>query len=128
MAVYRHGAAVAVTIVIGELRQVATVSNPTSTPDGDGGYTETWAALDPAVWRCAIEKASVKAAERHFSSTVIAHGSYILTGRFHAGITAKTRVQWTDRSGTVHTANVLDIEDTEGAGVETVLLVMEIVP
>ncbi len=32
-----------------------------------------------------------------------------------------------DRSGVSHVANVLDVDDTEGAGVETVALVSEIV-
>lgn len=119
----------AVTLDLGRLRQVVTLANPgTPVPDGDSGFTETFAPLDPPVWRCAIEVASVRASERHFSGTVTAHASYILTGRYHPGITTETRMVWTDRSGTVHTANVLDVDDTEGAGVQTVVLVSEIVP
>lgn len=118
-----------VTITIGELRQVGTLSAPgTPTPDGDGGFTQTYTPLDPAEWRFAIEKASVRAAERHFAATVTAHASYIMTGRFHAGITTQTRIVWVDRAGETHTGNVLDVDDPEGAGVQTVVLVSEVVP
>jgi hypothetical protein len=118
----------AVTIDIGALRQVVTLSNPgVPVPDGDGGYTQPYAPLDPPTWRAAIEAASVRASERHFAATVTAHASYILSGRFHPGIDTKTRMVWTDRAGEVHTANVLDVDDTEGAGVETVVLVSEVV-
>lgn len=118
-----------VTIEIGALRQVGTLSNPgTPVPDGDGGFTQTYTPLDPPTWRFAMQVASVRAAERHFAATVTAHASYIFSGRYHPGITTKTRIVWTDRSGEVHTGNVLDVDDTEGAGVETVVLVTEIMP
>lgn len=117
-----------VTNTLGDYRQVVTLSNPgTPTPDGDGGFTVVYAALDPAEWRCSIERATVRAAERNFAGTVIAHGSYILTGRFHSGITTKTRCVWTDRAGDSHSADVLDVNDPEGAGVQSVVLVTEVV-
>lgn len=118
----------AVIVDIGRLRQVVTLSNPGApVPDGDGGFTSTYTPLDPAEWRCGIEKASAKLSERHFAATVTAHATYVMTGRFHAGITTKTRMVWVDRAGETHTGNVLDVEDTEGAGVETVALVSEVV-
>lgn len=103
---------------------LATVGTPVA--DGDGGWTQPLIALDPADWRCAIEAASVSSAERSFADTVIAQASYIMRGRFHSGITTKTQVQWTDRAGAVHTANVIDVDDPEGAGVETVIAVVEV--
>jgi len=118
-----------VTNAIGEYRQTATLSTPgTPVADGDGGFTQTPAPLSPATWRCAIEKATVRSAERHFASTVIAHGSYIMTGRFHSGITTKTTVVWVDRANVTHTANVVDVNDQEGAGVQTIVLAVEVVP
>jgi hypothetical protein len=118
----------AVTVVIGDLRQVGTLSTPgTPTPDGDGGFTQTYVPLDPATWRFAIEVASVRAAERHFAATITSHAAYILTGRYHPGITTQTRIVWVDRSGETHTGEVLDVDDVEGAGVKTVALVSEVV-
>ena len=117
----------AVTIDIGAMRQVVTLSAPgVPMPDGDGGYSQSYTALNPSEWRCAIEAASVRASERIFGATVTAHASYILTGRYHSGISTQTRLVWTDRSGLSHVANVLDVVDTEGAGVETIVLVSEV--
>lgn len=121
-------AAVTVTVAIGTYRQVATLSAPgAASPDGDGGYVQTYAALSPPTWRCAIEKASVSRGERNFASTVIAQASHILTGRFHEGITTQTRIVWVDRAGATHTANVLDVADPEGAGVLSIVLASEVV-
>ncbi len=118
-----------VTLNIGELRQTATLSNPgQQIPDGDGGYTYVYTLCNPSQWRCSIEKASLRLAEKIFSQTVLAHATHILAGRYHPDISTRTRIAWTDRSGVVHTANVLDTDDTEGAGVETIALVSEIDP
>lgn len=108
-------------------RQLATLSQaatPVATSDGD--YTTAFVALDPAEWRCAIERASVSSAERHFAATVIAQATHVLRGRFHSGITTGTRVQWSDRAGAAHLANVIDVVDAEGAGVETLVAAVEI--
>lgn len=117
----------AVTIAIGTLRQVVTLWNPRNVSvEGDTAQIYD-VPLDPPTWRCAIEIASVRASERRFSGTIIAQATHILSGRFHPGITTLTRMVWIDRAGVTHTANVLDVADTEGAGVETVALVSEIV-
>ena len=117
-----------VTINIGTYRQEVTLSAPGATsPDGDGGFVATYAALSPATWRCAIERASVASSERNFASTVISQATHILTGRFHAGITNKTRLVWVDRAGATHTANAIDVVDVEGAGVVTMVAASEVV-
>lgn len=117
-----------VNVNIGSYRQLATLSGQASTsPDGDGGYVPVLAALSPAEWRCAIERASVSSSERNFGSTVIAQATHIFTGRFHAGITTKTQLTWVDRSGRIHTANALDVVDVEGAGVVTMVAASEVV-
>lgn len=120
------GRAVTVTIDIGILRQVATLSAlGVTSPDGDGGYVPIPSPLSPAEWRCAIDKATARSAERIFSSTVVAIATHVIRGRFHAGITTQTQLTWVDRAGTTHTANVLEVVDTEGAGVETVVAAAE---
>lgn len=116
-----------VTIISGDLKQSAALSNPgAAVPDGDGGFTYVYTAIDPSPWRCAIEKATVANSEKLFAGTVLSHAMYIMSGRYHPLITTKTRVVWTDHGGDVHTANVLDVSDTEGGGVETVILISEI--
>lgn len=118
-----------VSITIGSLRQCATLSNPgPPVPNGDGSYTQSYVPLDPPTWRCAIEKTSVGQSEKAFASTVIAHATYIFSGRFRTDLSAMlpTRLEWTDRYGVHHVGNVLDVNDTEGAGVETVVLVSEV--
>lgn len=111
---------------IGAMRNLGTVQNQTTVSDGIGGFTETWAAANPSEWWFAIERASVRASERLFAGTVLTHGSYILSGRHHEEMSTDSRVSWVDRAGVTHTANVLDVTDPEGAGVETVILVSEL--
>lgn len=117
----------AVRVPIGALRQMGTLSEPDGppVPDGDGGYTQPYKALDPAQWRFAIEPATVRSMERHFAGTITAQASSILKGRFHPGVTTQTRIVWVDRAGVMHTADVLGVDDPEGAGVLTVVLVSE---
>lgn len=117
----------AVALALGSYRQAVSLALPTITGDGDGGYTETPAVpLNPAVWRCSIDRSNVRDAEQFFASTIVSASSHIMRGRYHSGITTKTVVTWTDRGGTVHTGNVVDVVDPEGAGVETVILVSEL--
>lgn len=117
-----------VTLVLGDLRQVARLFGPdVAVPDGDGGFTTTAARLNPPEWRCSIENASVRASERRFAATVSSIATHIMSGRYHPGITRQTSVEWTDRSGSEHAGNVLDVIDTDGEGVESVILVAEVV-
>jgi len=117
-----------VTVNIGAYRQVGALSGlGVTSPDGDGGYIPVPAALSPSEWRFSIEKASVRSAERYFAAAVIARATHVLTGRYHEGITTGTQIAWVDRSGVTHTANVIDVDDPEGAGVTTVALVTEVV-
>jgi hypothetical protein len=83
--------------------------------------------LTPPTWRASIQKASVRSAEARFAATVIAHATHILSGRYHPGISTRTVLTWTDRFKRVHTANVLDLDDDEGAGVMLTVLASEIV-
>lgn len=116
-----------VTLSLGKHRNLATVYEPgAAVPDGLGGFTQADVALDPPEWWCQIDKAALRAAERRFSATVTAKATHLFSGRFHEGITTRTIVVWTDRAGLVHRGNVLDYDDTEGAGVETVALVSEV--
>lgn len=114
---------------LGTLRQVGTLSNPgVAVSDGDGGFTQTpYVALDPPEWRFSLVSASAGRAERQFAATIIAEATYMFTGRFHPGIVTETQIVWTDRAGASHTGRVLAVDDPEGAGVQTTVLVSEIV-
>jgi hypothetical protein len=111
------------------MRQVVTLAGPdVSSPDGDGGFVQTFTPLNPAVWRCKIDAGRPGKSEEVREGTITGHATYTMTGRFHTGITNQTRMVWTDRAGVVHTGNVLDVIDVEGAGVQTMARVTEVVP
>jgi len=111
---------------LGALRTRVSVSNPGSpVPDGDGGFTLVYTKASPSEWWAGIQTATPRAAERIFSGTVVPHADYILNGRFHPQIDTRTRLTWTDRSGS-HVTDVLDVIDNEGAGVESIVLVSEV--
>jgi head-tail adaptor len=89
---------------IGRTDQLVTFETPTSVPDSEGGYLDTWAPLDPATWYVSIRSASVRDLERLTAGTVLAQASHILEGWYHPGVTIATRVRWTDYApdGTSH--------------------------
>lgn len=116
-----------VTVTIGDLRQTAKLFGPGAVvPDGDGGYTQEPVPLTPPEWRCSIAKASARASERRFAATVTSQATHIFSGRYHPGVTVQTTLTWIDRAGVEHSGTVLDFDDTEGAGVELVVLVSEV--
>jgi head-tail adaptor len=109
---------------IGQARHVVTLENPGDpAPDGDGGYTETFAPLDPASWDCAITPASqrLRTLETLASATVLAQATHVLTGRYHPGITIETRLTFNGRR-----FNVINVANVEERGIETQLLAVEV--
>jgi head-tail adaptor len=116
-----------VALNLGSLRQQITIERPgTPTPDGDGGYAETWAALAPPTAWASIEPASQRALERLVAGTVIAQASHIVRLRFHPGIDERCRISWVDATGATRVANVTDVTDPEERGIELVLVVAEV--
>lgn len=63
-----------------------------STPDGQGGFTDTWIPLDPPMWCCAILSASARNAERTQANTITTSASHILTGDFHPTLAVDARI------------------------------------
>jgi head-tail adaptor len=109
---------------IGQYRHVVSLENPGDpAPDGDGGYTETFEALDPAFWDCAITPASqrLRTLETLASSSVLAQATHVLTGPYHAGITIETRITFNGRR-----FNVINVANVEERGIETQLLAVEV--
>lgn len=78
---------------IGQLRHrvtLATAGEPV--PDGYGGYTDTLLALDPAIWDCSIQPATLSDMQRIVGGTPQATATHLIRGRYHPGITVETRI------------------------------------
>lgn len=79
----------------GELRHKVTLENPTSTADGDGGYSTTWAELTQT-W-AQIRPATAREIERVFAGTVSSVATHVVTVRYVDGVTTATRVVFQSR-------------------------------
>jgi head-tail adaptor len=115
-------------MAIGQYRHRVTLEAPsTSVPDGDGGYTTTYAPLDPPEWDCAIESVSARdleaIGERPGAGTVTTQASHAVTGRYHPGITTATRIGFNGRVFEVTSVRNIDERD-----ITLRLLALELVP
>lgn len=63
-----------------------------SVPDGEGGFTESWAALDPPDAWVRIAPASAADLERAAAGTVLSTASHLITMLYHPGVTIQTRL------------------------------------
>ena len=82
----------------GRLNKRVSLHNETaSTPDGDGGFTKTWTALDPASVFAAIMPATPSQMERVLASTIQSSTSHIVEMRYHASVSTKTRITFGSR-------------------------------
>lgn len=83
--------------VASSLKKRVTVQNVTRTPDGQGGFTETWTdAAD--VW-CSIEP--LKAWERYQAAQLQAPVTHKIVMRYNRSVTAQSRLKYGDRVFTV---------------------------
>ena len=80
---------------IGSLRHQVRLETPTTTADGEGGYTTTWALL--GVVYAAIEPATQRSLERLVANAVSSDASHVVTVRYIDGVTTKTRVLFLGR-------------------------------
>jgi hypothetical protein len=114
---------------VGTYRQVVTVTTRgAAVPDGDGGYVQAETIEQPTPWRCAIEKVALRLAERAVAGSLLSRATHQLVGRWHPTLTTQSRISWQDRAGVTHLADVIDVDDVEGAGIQTQALVVEILP
>ena len=81
----------------GDLKESVVLETPTSTPDGDGGFTESWAALDPSPVFASVLPATAGMMERIVAATVQADATHIVEMRYHAQVTTKTRLTFGSR-------------------------------
>src|SRR5262245_29722394 len=76
----------------GSYRHLVTLEGPTSTADGDGGYTQAWASLSPATMYAAIRPATARDLEHLVTNTVEGMASHIVEMDYHSGVTIQTRI------------------------------------
>jgi len=104
----------------GQRRHVVSFEHPTRTPDGEGGYTEVWTALDPPVWYVSIRPATARDAEAALAGTQITHVSHVVEGDYHPGVTTDTRMRFQS-----HVYQITSVIDVESRG-ETMELVADL--
>lgn len=113
------------TIAAGLRRHYVTFANPDdpASPDGDGGYTQTFTALDPPGAYVQIDAATARDQARAIAGTIASTASHVLRGPFHPQVTTLTRITFGSR-----TFQVLGKENSEERDLDMVLLCAEVVP
>jgi head-tail adaptor len=114
-------------VEIGKRIHVVSLANTTTTADSDGGFTETLTPLTPATLYADIRPATARDLERMAAGTVISTEALLVTLPFHASVTTKTRLTWTDRAGRAHTANVTGVNNPQQRCIDLVLVAVEVV-
>lgn len=104
----------------GTLRHLITLQTPASAPDGDGGFTDTWTDL-ATVW-ASIVPATARDLERVVAGTVQSSATHLVTIRYLAGVTTKTRVVFGSRL-----FSVTGVQNPEERNISLVLVCQEIV-
>jgi SPP1 family predicted phage head-tail adaptor len=66
-------------------------------PDGDGGFTHTYAPLVPPTWWVEIKPATARDLERIGSGTVLSTATHLVTGRYRSDVTTQTRLTFHER-------------------------------
>lgn len=66
--------------------------NPATTPDGDGGYTQTWTDCTPAEWKVSLTQATTADLERVAAGTVISTATHVIEGAWHPQVSTLTRM------------------------------------
>jgi SPP1 family predicted phage head-tail adaptor len=108
---------------IGTYRHVVTLEEPTGPiDDGGGGWTEGYGPLTPSTWHCSIAPATARDLENIGAGTVLAQATHVVKGRYHAGITTKTRLLFKGR-----TLNVVFVANVDERSIETDLVCAEMI-
>jgi len=94
---------------IGGYRHLVTLENPSGkTPDGEGGYTQTWAPCVPPTMHAAIDVAGAGDQERLTSGTVISQATHVLRMRYHPELSTQTRLTFHGRAFSVTAVHNLE--------------------
>ena len=93
----------------GDLREVVSFQRRTQTPDGAGGYTETFAAISSAPTLAMVKPMSGR--ERWASDRVEASANYRVVTRYYDGLTEKDVVVIRGRTGNIRFVANVDLAD-----------------
>lgn len=105
---------------IGTARHRVTVQTPYPvTPDGHGGYTETWTNADPPLWDCSISPATTRELER--VGTSLAAATHVIRGRYHPALTTASRILFGAR-----TFLVVSGGNPDERNIDTILIAAEV--
>lgn len=100
-------------------RHAIRVDNPYApTPDGDGGFNQTWFKLGSRT--AAILPATAQNMARFGQSTVTSTATHIITFPFLSGVTTESRIVFGTR-----VFNIAGVADPEERHVETICLCVE---
>jgi SPP1 family predicted phage head-tail adaptor len=83
---------------IGAFRHLGLFQNPAAAvPDGEGGWVEGWADLDPAEWPISITPATVRDLERVGAGTILTTATHVIEARWRGDVSTKTRITFDGR-------------------------------
>lgn len=81
--------------------------------DHEGGYSEGWTPLNPPTWYVRVRAATVRDQESVIAGTVVTHLTVMVHGRYHPGVTTKTRMTFKGQVYQVTSVVNVDGQDTE---------------
>lgn len=106
----------------GQKRHLVTLENPgPSVPDGDGGYTQTWASLGSRY--AEVKPATARDLERTAAGTVLASASHLVTIDYHPLVSTQTRIVF---KGT-RVLSVVGVSNPEERDKDLILVCVEMV-
>jgi len=83
-------------MLAGQKRHRVTLETPdVTTPDGDGGYTQTYVVLCRRIAAC-VQPATARSLEQLVASTLASTATHLVTIGYRTGVTTKTRVTYHD--------------------------------
>jgi head-tail adaptor len=112
-------------VEIGQRIHLVSLFTTTTTANADGGFDDVLTPLSPATLFADIRPATARDLERMAAGTVISTETLLVMLPFHASVTTKTRLTWTDRAGRSHAANVTGVNNPQQRCVDLVLVAVE---
>jgi head-tail adaptor len=105
----------------GQKRHLVSLDAPgAAVPDADGGFTQTWAPLEPAEMYAEIKPATARDLERVTAGTVLSSASHVVTLDFHPGVNTQTRITFNGR-----VFSVTGVSNPEERNIELICLCVE---